>query len=83
MSGKIIGGDSGRGQHSERRDGSGEDGRLRELRQPKLLIGPVKTESRQIEAKGIIRFGKGLLRDRESKGQVAAHADALRTLTRK
>jgi len=82
MSGKIISSCSSRRQNPERRHGYGEDRRLGELREPKLLFGSPKAELRQVEAKRIIGFLKGLARDGKGRGEVAAHADALGTLTR-
>ena len=82
MPGKIIRGCASFGQNTERRNGRGEDRRLGELSQPQLLFGSVKTELRQVEAERVIGFLESLARDRESRGEVAAHADALGTLTR-
>ena len=77
MSGKIISGCSSRGQNPKRCHRNGKDRRLGELRQAKLLFGSAKAELRQVEAQRVVRFLKGLARNREGRSEVAAHADAL------
>ncbi len=81
MPGEVVRGCAGRSQDTLRRDRYGKDRRLGELGQAKLLFRPVKAEIRQVKAQGIIGFLKGLPRERKGGGQVASHADALRTLT--
>ena len=69
MSGKIIRGRPSRGQNPERRHGDGKDRRLGELSQAKLLFGSVEAELRQVEAKCLIGFLKGLARDGKAEAR--------------
>ena len=71
------------GEHARRRHAHRHDGRLRVLGQAQIFFRPFETELRKREAERRIGLGKGLSGDGKSFGELAAHANGLRTLPRK
>ena len=60
-----------------------ENGGLSVLREPELLLRAFKDEFRERETEGFIGFSKGLGGERKLLSEGAAHANGLRTLSRK
>jgi hypothetical protein len=71
------------GQNSPRRDAHREDGGLSVFREPEMILGALEAEPGEREFEGLIGLGEGLGGDGKVFRQLAAHADDLRTLTRK
>ncbi len=71
-------GEDARCRHAHR-----HDGRLRVLGQAQIFFRPFETEARKREAERRIGLGKGLSGNGKSFGEIAAHANGLRTLPRK
>ena len=70
-------------QHAQRRDRNGQNRRLRDFGQTKLIFGPFEAHGGELEFEGFIRFVKRLPGQRIFLGQILAHADSLRALARK
>src|SRR6266849_478770 len=64
-------------EHTQRRDGHGEDGWLSNLRQPKLVFRALETQLGKFVAEGLIGFFKSLPSDGVLFRQVFAHANGL------
>jgi hypothetical protein len=71
------------GQNAPGGYADGEDGRLCVFRQSEILVRAFKDQLGERKTEGFIGFGEGLRGDGEVVGEVAAHANGLRTLARK
>ena len=71
------------GKHARRRHADRHDGRLRVLGQAQVFFRPFEAEPRKREAERRVGLGKGLSGNGKSFGELAAHANGLRTLPRK
>jgi len=68
------------GEYAERGDADGEDGRLGIFGEAQVFFRAFKNQFGERKAKSLIGFGKGGGGDGKVVGEVAAHANGLRTL---
>ena len=71
------------GKHAQCRHAHGQNGRLRVFGQLQVFFRPFKAKPRERKSAGLVGFGKRLFGNRETLGEIAAHAHGLRTLPRK
>ncbi len=83
VAGNERGPGDARFQHTECCYGYGEDRRLRDFGQSKLIFGAFEADLRELVAESVVGFFEGLAGDGIFLGEIFAHADCLRALAGK